>query len=555
MSIHGKYTGKVSGELIEKARSEYVRYRSDKANLTARVRDNMRLYKAAYAAMYDEKTNQTTPKTAYILSAVENKYADYLDNFPAPNFLAREDSDEETARVLSKIVPAQLEMSGFSKAYKKDVRQKLINGTGIYGVFYDRKTEEIIVNCIDFLNVFCDMNVTDVQKSQFLFITDVIENERLREAYPQCRELFDGDAYADGYINESRTLCDSSEVVDCYYKKQGAVHLIKFCREQVICASEDIYPEGLYKHGLYPVIFDVMYPEGDNPFGFGLVDTTKNPQMYIDKLDGAILKNAMLSATSRWFVNRNANINTQQFADVSNEIIEAGNISEEAIRRVEMGAIPAAVMQHRNQKILELKEVAANRDVSAGSSSGGVTAASAITALQEAGDKQSRAIISDSFDAYKEVVKMVVELMRQFFDRDRVYRVSNEDGTNEYREFSRERLIAAKPERDALGFPIGTKWRNIEFDISIVPQKQNAFRRETNNQTILALWNGGFFMPQNLEISAMVLPFFQFDGKDAVVAAVGKKLEELTKAQQAQEQQGDQIAQQAIPAESLGEGE
>ena len=525
-----QYSGKVSGAFITKAWDAYLRYRGDKENLTARVRENMRSYRAAYAMLYNEKNNQTMPKTAYILSAVENKYADYLDNIPQPNFLARESADEETARILSKIVPAQLEMSGFSAAYKRDARQKLICGTGIYGIFYDRREREIIVKSLDIMNVFCDMNVTDVQKSQFLFITDIIDNDILREAYPEYEELFDGDVCAPGYENDRR-LYDSSEVIDCYYKKRGKVHLIKFCNETVIAASEDLYSDGMYEHGRYPVIFDVMYPEADNPFGFGLVDTTRNPQLYIDRLDSAILKNAMLTASPRWFINRNADINTEQFADMSQEIIEASNVSEETIRRVEMGSIPSAVMQHRNQKILELKEVAANRDVSAGGTSGGVTAASAITALQEAGDKQSRAIISDSFDAYKEIVKMVVELMRQFFDRDRVYRITNADGTNEYKSFSKERLTAAEPERDALGFPIDTRYRRIEFDIDIVPQKQNAFKRETNNQTILELWNGGFFAPQNLEMSALALPFFQFDGKDAVAAAISKKLEDLQQEQ------------------------
>lgn len=501
----------------------------------------MRSYRAAYAMLYDEKNNATVPKTAYILSAVENKYADYLDNLPAPNFLAREDSDEETARVLSKIVPAQLDMSGFREAYKRAARQKLICGTGIYGIFYDRAEQEIVIKSLDIMNIFCDMNVTDVQKSQFLFITDIIDNEILKETYPEYTELFCGDVSAPGYEND-RQLYDASEVIDCYYKKHGRVHLIKFCHETVIATSEDIYEDGLYDHGKFPVIFDVMYPEADNPFGFGLVDTTRNPQIYIDKLDGAILKNAMLTASPRWFINRNADINTDQFADMSQEIIEANNVSEETIRRVDMGTIPTAIMQHRNQKILELKEVAANRDVSAGGTTGGVTAASAITALQEAGDKQSRALISDSFDAYKEIVKMVVELMRQFFDRDRVYRVANTDGTSEYRSFSKEQLVAAEPERDALGFPIDTHYRRIEFDIDIVPQKQNSFRRETNNQTILALWNGGFFAPQNLEMAMLALPFFQFDGKDAVVAAVSKKLEET----QQQVQQVQQV-QQAEP--------
>lgn len=532
-----KYKGKVSEEFITKAWDAYIRYRSDKENLHTRVRDNMATYRAAYSAMYDEQSNNTMPKTAYILSAVENKYADYLDNYPMPNFLPREESDEDTAKLLSKLLPVQLEVSGFNKAYKADIRQKLITGTGIFGVFYDRNEKNIDIKCLDILSVFCDMNVRDVQRSQFLFICDVMDNDKLKKLYPEYSELFDGDADTIGYESD-RIQQDRSEVIDCYYKKtDGSVHLLKFCHENVIAASEDMpgYEKGLYEHGLYPVVFDVMYPEADNPFGFGLVDTTKNPQRYIDRLDSAILKNAMLQAVPKWIINRNSGVNKEEFADMSKEIIEANNVEENHIRKVEVAGMTAGIMQHRNQKILELKEVAANRDVSAGGTASGVTAASAITVLQEAGDKQSRAMISDSYDAYKEVIKMVIGIMRQFFDADRVYRITDSSGKNEYKRFSRERLIRAEAVTDALGFPIDTRYKNIEFDIDIVPQKKNAFRRETNNQTIIALWNNGFFAPQNLEASAMVLPFFQFDGKEGIIQAVGEKIEEMKSQMQSQQ--------------------
>lgn len=527
------YKGNVSSSFITKAWDSYIRYRADKEKLHARIKTNMNSYKAAYAALYDENTNNTVPKTAYILSSVENKYADYMDNFPVPNFLPRERSDEEISRVLSKILPVQLDISDFREAYKRDVRQKLISGTGIYGIFYDRDAKEINIRSLDILNVFCDMNVRDVQDSRFLFITEAVDNSTLKRKYPEFSELFEGDVTCEGY-EKDKNRSDRSEIIDCYYKKPGSgVHLIKFCREQIIAASEDIpgYEKGLYEHGLYPVIFDVLYPENDSPFGFGIVDTMRNPQLYIDRLDAAILKNALLASSPKWLINRNSGINKEDFADVSREIIEANSVDELHVRRIETGGISNGIMQHRNQKIQELKEVSANRDVSAGGTAAGVTAASAITALQEAGDKQSRAMISDSYDAYKKVVKMVISLMRQFFDEERVFRITNANGVNEYKSFKGTQLIRKTDVCDALGFPVSTRYKNIEFDVDVVPQKQNAFKRENNNQTIISLWNNGFFDPERLEMSMLALPFIHFDGKDAVVSAIGEKLDKIKAAQ------------------------
>lgn len=511
------YTGKVDRKFITEAYEAYLRYRSDKERLCARVKENMRMYRAAYAEMYDVKTNKTMPKTAYILAAVENKYADYIDNFPTANFLAREADDEQTAQVLSKIMPAQLEMADFKSAYKRNVRQKLICGTGVYGVFYDRRAEEIKIKSIDLMNVFSDMSVTDVQESEFLFITAAVSCNEMKKTYPEAAELFGGDVTVEGYDGD-RVRYGCCEIIDCYYKKDGGVHLMKFCGGNVIYASEDEFTEGIYEHGKYPVVYDVMYPDPDSPFGFGMVDTTKNPQMYIDMLDGAILKNALLASSPKWFIAKNAGINAKDFADASREIIECAAIDENHIRRVEYAGMNNAVMEHREKKIEELKEVAASRDVSTGGAVGGITAASAITALQEAGDKQSRAIISDSFDSYRKVIMLVVELMRQFFDENRVFRTIGENGKNEYITFTRERLVRASGEVDALGFPVGTKYKNAEFDIDVVPQRQNAFRRETNNQTVLALYQNGLFNPENIDVSLIVLSAMQFDGKEKIIA-------------------------------------
>ena len=530
-----RYTGGVDEKLIARAWDAYLRYRSDKEQLCMRVRQNMQMYRAAYAQLYDEQTNRTIPKTAYILAAVENKYADYIDNFPEPNFLAREADDEQTAGMLSKIVPVQLEMADFKAAYKRCVRQKLICGTGIYGVFYDRRAEEIRIKSIDFMNVFSDMSVCDVQESEFLFISSAASSEQMRKNYPEAAELFGDEVTVKGYDGD-RVRYGCCEIIDCYYKKDGAVHLIKFCEGCVIYASQDKLKEGIYAHGMYPVIYDVMYPDADCPFGFGMVDTTKNPQVYIDMLDGAILKNALLASSPKWFIAKNAGINAKDFADVSKEVIECANIDEEHVRRIELAGMNSAVMEHREKKINELKEVAASRDVSTGGAVGGITAASAITALQEAGDKQSRAIISDSFDAYRKVVKIVVELMRQFFDSDRVFRTVGENGRDEFVTFTKERLIRAESRCDALGFPVGTEYKNAEFDIDIVPQRQNAFRRETNNQTVLALYQNGLFAPENIEVSLVVLSAMQFDGKEKIIADL-RAIAERQQAQQPEEVQ------------------
>lgn len=510
---------KVSKGFLTEVRDAFRTYKSEKEILTQRVRENMIFYKGAYERLYNEKENATQPATAFVLSAVENKYADYIDNFPGANFLAREEGDEETAKLLTEIMPFQLEMSGNKKAYKQNVRQKLISGTGVYGVFWSGLDKNIHIKRLDFMSVFCDMNVDDIQDSRFVFVVSAVDNEKLKKMYPKYSDMFDGDFAMDGY-EEQKMMNGYSEIVDCYYKTvEGKLHLLKFCNDVVIDSTEgmDGFEDGLYKHGKYPIVLDVMYPESKGPFGFSLVDIVKNPQRYIDRLDGAILKNALLASHPKWLVQKNADVNTEQLTDMNNEVVEAMDIDEEAIRKMEVASVPQNVMQHRQTKIEELKEVSSNRDFSQGGTTGGVTSAKAITALQETGNKTSRAQIDDSFDAYKEVVSLVIELMREFFDKDRIYRIIGTDGKPKYKNFSKMNLTGAKPVTDSLGFVMYSEQRDIAFDIEIVPQRKNTYQKESQNQLFMTLWQSGFFNINNIDTSIIALKNMSFDGKDNLI--------------------------------------
>lgn len=546
------YRGKIDPDFISKALRMYQKYKGDKAELHKRIVDNNKWYKSNYSRLLNPKTNETEPATAFIFSAIENKYADAIDNFPVPNLLEREPSDTQTAKILSKIIPVQLEMSGYKKVYKDNWRRKLKHGTAVYGVFYNENKKDIDIRALDILSVFCDMHVRDVQDSQFLFITNAVDNDILKEAYPDFKALFHGDASVESYSGIHQ-IEDRTEVIDCYYKKaDGTLHMIKFVGATVIDSTEDTegYENGLYEHGMYPVIFDVLYPEEDCPFGFGVIDVIRNPQQYIDKLDGIIIKNAILSGKQRYLIKETGSVNEKEFCDYSKDIVHvAGSVDETNIKPIQANSLSNYVLEHRIEKINELKEVIGNRDFQQGGTTGSVTAASAITSLQQAGEKLSRAIIDDSYDAYKAVVIMIIELMREFYDEERVYRITNEIGGAEFAQFDNSMLMTPVEKRDAFGFVYDTEYKRTEFDIDVIPQRENPFTKESNNQTIMNLWNGGFFLPQNFDVSIIALQSMNFDGKEKII----EQIQELQKKQQQAMEQ--QMMQQQAEMQTQQQGE
>lgn len=545
------YGGKLKPEFIAKALRVYRKYKGDKEGLNKRITDNNKWYKASYARTINTETNETEPATAFIFSAIENKYADAIDNFPVPNLLEREPSDTKTAKLLSQIIPVQLDMSGFKRVYKRNWRSKLKHGTAVYGVFYNEQSKDIDIRSVDVMSIYCDMHIQDVQDSQFLFIVNAVENETLRMEYPMFSALFHGDASVESYSG-AHSLEDRTEIVDCYYKKaDGTLHMIKFAGETVIDATEDTegYENGLYEHGMYPVIFDVLYPEEDCPFGFGIVDVIRNPQQYVDKLDGIIIKNALLSGKHRYLIKDNGKINEKEFCDYSKDIVHvAGDVDETNVRPIQANSLSNFIIEHRLTKVNEMKEVVGNRDFQQGATSNGVTSGAAITTLQQTGQKLSRSVIDDSYDAYKSLVIMIIELMREFYDEERVYRITNEAGETEFAEFNNSMLITETATRDVFGFPIDTEYKRTEFDISIIPQRENPFTKEANNQTMLGLWNAGFFNPQNFDVSIIALQSMNFDGKEKVIEQL-KELQEQMK--QAAAEQNAQAGAEVLNGDEL----
>jgi len=523
------YKGKIKEDFIMKALGMYETYKSDKQSLNERICENERWYRKWHEANsgneYDREKNSLNCATAYVFSAIENKYADAMDNFPHPKILEREPSDTRTAEILSKILPVQLEMSDFKKCYKQNWRKKLKYGTAVYGVFYNQSKKEIEIKSLNVLGIYCDMHLADVQESQFLFITQAFDNEILKRQYPQYAHLFEGDAAVETY-NGRAVVKDRTEVIDCYYKKpDGSVHLMKIAKGNLIEASEDIpgYEKGLYAHGKYPVVFDCLYLCDDSPFGYGITDVIRNPQMYIDRLDSIILKNAALAGKQRWLVKDKGAINEEEFKDWSKDIIHVdGSLDENHIKPFQASSISEFILNHRNEKIMELKEVIGNRDFQQGGATGGVTAASAISSLQHAGEKLSRAMIDDSFDIYSEVIKLCIELIREFYSEERIFRITNDMGNIEFVEFSNRLLTRIDYQRDSLGFPVSAEYHEAEFDIEIVPERQSPSSRESNNQLLLELWRNGLFTSQVPEVAVAVLESMNFDGKEKLIEVLKK---------------------------------
>ena len=352
--------------------------------------------------------------SAWLFNSLANKHADIMDSFPKPNILPREADDEIEAKILTQRVPTILEQNDYEQVYNDKGYDFCKDGSAITAVMWDSTKHDglgdIAVTNVDVHNIAWQPGIEDIQDSDKVFHVHLEDIEAVKKKWPKAAKKIgpQDTGVITKYINDdSRDTTRYTEVVNMYYKKATLVpvymdgtdeegnptqilvhqipkmilHLAIIVGDQLVFCSENEkgYENGFYEHGRYPFVFTRMFPIKDSPWGFGYLDVMKNPQRDIDKLDQAIIKNAMAKVRKRYFMRESANINPDVFADWDEELIPVatGDLSE-AVREVQVDDVPAGAMNHLANKIEELKETSGNRDFSQGSTASGVTAASAI---------------------------------------------------------------------------------------------------------------------------------------------------------------------------------
>lgn len=525
---------------IAEATQTLQKYKAGKANLENRVVEDEKWYKLQHWDMINagkteeqQKRQSVESTSAWMFNTIANKHADAMDNYPEPVVLPREASDEMSAQTLSQVLPVVMEYNEFQGTYSSNTWEKLKHGTAVYGVFWDSQKMnglgDINISELDMLNIFWEPGINDIQKSRNLFVVDVVDVDILKSQYPECENMT-----GHNVINVTKYLYDESidtsekvMVIDWYYKRRTPdgrtlLHYCKYVNDIVLYASENdpqYRDTGYYAHGKYPVVFDVLFPEKGMPSGFGLVAITKNPQLYIDKLSSNILESSILGTKKRYFASNSLNINTEEFLDWSKPIVHVeGNIDPQRLQEITVNPIPAIYENVLQQKIEEMKETSSNRDVTSGGTSSGITAASAIAALQEAGNKQSRDIISESYRNFSKICELCIELMRQFYDEPRTFRITNQiPGQYQFVSMNNE-MIGPQPTGV---LPTGEETYRVPiFDLKIKAQKKNPFSRMEENERAKELYAMGFFDPNRAQESLIALEMMDFEGKDKIVEQV-----------------------------------
>ena len=490
--------------------------------------------------------------SAWLFNVIMGKHADAIAAYPAPAVRPREPDDREEAKRLSSILPVILEQNDFDEVYSDSQWKKLKQGTLVWHVGWDSSKlngiGDIAVNAVDSLSFFWEPGITDIQKSKNVFVTELVDNDILTAKYPEL----EGKLKSTGNIMQQYNTDDTvptdnkSMVVDWYYKKwqggKSVLHFCKFVGDNVLLATENdgeqkystqqmpdgsvvqtpvgrpMAETGLYDDGDYPFVVDALFPVEGSIAGYGYIDIGKSAQEQIDRMNQAIIKNAIMAASPRWFRRSDGAVNEEEFADWPKPFVHVdGNLSQDSLMQIQVNPLSANYITILQNKIEALQWTTGNTDVNNGATSSGVTAASAIAALQEASGRSSKDSTKSAYRAYARLIRMVIERIRQFYDLPRQFRIVGQRGAEEFVQYSNQGL-QMQPLYDKDGQPDGM--RKPVFDIEVSAQKASEYTAMAQNELALQFFQLGFFNPQMVDQALATLDMMDFDGKDSIVQKI-----------------------------------
>ena len=359
----------------------------------------------------------------------------------------------------------------------------------------------------------------DIQDSRAVFKFAPYPKEWFKSRYPDDYDKLKPDAntimpQSDAHLgrgNDERIL-----MIECWereYDKQTGrfrVHMARLAGRRMLEDSRIVKPEGYYAHGEYPFVITALFPRKGTALGYGYVDMFAAQQLYADKIDQIVLKNALMASHNKLLITGASGFDPADMADWSKEVHQGDSLS--GITWFPTAPLPAYITQYAEAIRQSIKEESGSNDFSRGTTYGGVTAASAIAALQEASGKRSRMTARLIHGAFEQAVRQELEVEREYCAFSRTVRLK---GKKETMAFTYKDMYALSPLNNALP---------IEFMITVKAQRENRFTVAAHNETILSLVKLNMLAPD------AALELMLFDGKEQALSLMKERNEALSEA-------------------------
>ena len=503
-------------------------------------------------AMTIRKNGKKTVQLQTLKSTFNNCIADQMDNMPEALMVPETKELESVAEDLTDVVRWVLNRNCYEKLHRARVEDCFCTGTAVTQIVWDDDMDagngNVAVIRWPIEAFLWDPAADNIQDARAVFKVSWHPMSWYKEHYPDdYKDMGSDSAEYDGLgkpdAQEDSPFADEERAMLAEYwyrhydarKRRYTVNVAYMAGGILLENHKDVY-----KHGMYPFVLDVFTPIEGLPVGDGLVQELAPMMRYINRYASYIDMNLRMSSKGRLLVDRNAGIDKDALVDWENDVIEGDRIDASALQWLQNQPFTGMVTQQMLQLQTDLKQDSGQNQFTRGETAGGITAASAISALQEAGGKITRLRTATLNQGFRDIVEQIMWLINQFYDKKRVlYITGKQVGEMKEVDASPERLFGRK-KGEALPPP--------PYSVQVQVQRRNPLRQQAQNELFMQAYSMSAQAGQIFPLSVL-FELLQVDGKDRILPVL-KATETLT---QQMQQMAAQIEQQTMQIQQLSE--
>lgn len=435
-----------------------------------------------------------------IFRAIQAEVPILTDVLPKPEFIPQEPNDTELAKILNDVMSADWSYNNWAYVFTETLFDSHIYGTGFGKPGFDpdacNGVGSATLESGDPFYQYPDPAAVDVnKKSNYYIEAEPVDLDKLKQEYPDKKdylkpdvlEMSRRDKQANDQVRyksptDNRSIVDGSRSFDLegrnealkitlYIKDTESVEEeVKQADDTSLFVQKLKYPDGRklvlvsgvlcedkpmdeYLEKKFPFVRLTNYMLPREFWGMSDVEQLESPQKIFNKLVSFQLDIMTLMGNPIWIVDNTSGIDTDNLINRPGLVVEKEKGSE--ARRESGLGMDASVMQMIDRMKSWFDDVSGSTDASRGIKPEGVSAASAIEALQDA--QQTRLRQKGRYiDAFmQDFGQMYLDIVFQFYTVPRMYRITNDQNVTRYFKFhvNDKPVMEEQPVMDQMGQP------------------------------------------------------------------------------------------------------
>lgn len=490
-------------------------------------------------------TQNKTLQLQTLVSTFNNCVADQMDNVMEAVMTPETPELQEMVDDINDIVKYIYDRNEYLAYHRMRVQDYLCTGTHVCEISWDEDASDgkgdISIDRVPIENFLWDPAEDDIQNGRANMKVSWHPLSWYREHFPENGKYVTASEENTNLAvgektNQERIAADEEKAMLIEYwwreydasKKKYKINLARVAGGALLETFKDVYA-----HGLYPFVLDVHTEIEGLPVGEGLVMQLAPMMRYINRYAKYMDANIRASAKQKYMVNRSANLDMDALTNWDDEVVVGDKIDDASLRAFPVPQLSGYALNQMVQMQTDLKQDSGQNQFARGETAGGVTAASAIASLQEAGGKQTRMRTETLKRGFKRITEQILWLISQHYDEGRIMMITGKDNVTREVDVSPSRIMGKKRGEGILPPP--------PYTVRVNVQRMNPATVAAQNQLFIDIYKMSAEAGNYFPLSALIR-MLQVDGKEKILPIV-VAVEQQTAMMQQIAQENEQLKQ------------